>query len=105
MMPDREKVIKGLECCTMLATLEHPYRCKECPYQINGAPCERFAIMKDALALLKEQEPIEPIPADYMIEDNEPGWYSLVFKCGNCKKPLYGQANYCIKCGKAVKWG
>lgn len=60
-MPDREKVIKGLECCTMLATLEHPYRCKECPYQINGAPCERFAIMKDAISLLKDQEDEKPV--------------------------------------------
>ena len=51
-MTDREKVIKGLECCI----IRHPddkARCDECPYE--SACCNRLKI--DALALLKAQEP------------------------------------------------
>ena len=53
-MADREKVIKGLECCTMECTYEHPFRCKGCPYSQDDAPCEALPVMRDALALLKE---------------------------------------------------
>ena len=52
-MPDREKVIKGLECCTTSEEL-----CGMCPYNdpIPRHPnCDQLE--KDALALLKEQEP------------------------------------------------
>ena len=50
-MTDREKVIKGLECCI----IRHPddkARCDECPYE--SACCNR--LKNDALALLKGQE-------------------------------------------------
>ena len=50
-MTDREKVIKGLECCI----IRHPddkARCDECPYE--SACCNRLKY--DALALLKAQE-------------------------------------------------
>jgi hypothetical protein len=51
-MTDREKVIKGLECCI----IRHPddkARWDECPYE--SACCNR--LKNDALALLKAQEP------------------------------------------------
>ena len=50
-MPDREKVIKGLECCGF----DH---CdpKECPYYVEMNNCEGM-LMRDALTLLKAQEP------------------------------------------------
>lgn len=51
-MPDREKVIKGLECCNS------PNRHVDCPY--DGArhynSCT-YRLLSDALALLREQEP------------------------------------------------
>ena len=52
-MPDREKVIKGLECC--IDPLKA--RCPECPYY----PCydedtSSEKLLADALALLKAQE-------------------------------------------------
>ena len=52
-MPDREKVIKALECCTKLDNVE----CKQCPYE-NGCFCRGRSIrlLRDAFALLKEQE-------------------------------------------------
>ena len=52
-MPDREKVIKGLECCTS------EQACKGCPYSQSetGHLCS-FNCLHDALAMLKEQEGI-----------------------------------------------
>ena len=59
-MPDREKVIKGLELCThdiSLSNNEHKDDyCKSCPYHdSNNSYCfNQQNLMKDALALLKE---------------------------------------------------
>ena len=55
-MPDREKVINGLECCMS----EHI--CRGCPYREKGE-CEDGGYyyskaIEDALALLKEQPEI-----------------------------------------------
>lgn len=50
-MPDREKVIKGLECC-IKRDPDDQTRCGECPYE--SACLNRLKI--DALELLKEQE-------------------------------------------------
>ena len=97
-MPDREKVIKGLECCTMMTTLEYPYRCKECPYQINGNPCERFTIMKDALELLKEQEAVEP--HSHLTDDSD-----LYFTCGKCGRVIWSESyKFCPICATRIAW-
>ena len=49
-MADREKVIRGLEVCTT------DFCSEECPYyQCDGLSCHA-PLMRDALALLKEQE-------------------------------------------------
>ena len=49
---DREKVIKGLECCNQVEE-----GCEVCPYynDFNGCMLE---LREDALALLKEQEAV-----------------------------------------------
>ena len=55
-MPDREKVIKVLECHVN----GHPHtRCHKCPYWGTGPHCssECSVLAADALALLKAQEP------------------------------------------------
>ena len=52
-MPDRKKVIKGLECCS-----SSEWRCPlECPYygQNHETACRKL-LEKDALELLKEQK-------------------------------------------------
>lgn len=49
MMPDREKVIKGLECC------QPPYDCHNCPYDWDYCFMKN-QLHKDALDLLKEQD-------------------------------------------------
>lgn len=98
-MIDREKVLKGLYA--------HGYRdCKLCPYwgagENGSSSCPQLA--REALALLKEREPVKPIlEQDSMI-------------CGNCRHEVIwqkiigdnilieDQLNYCPQCGKAVKW-
>ena len=58
-MNKREKVMKGLGCCSQGA--KEPYTptiryCAECPYLKSKIPCTR-ALARDALELLKAQEP------------------------------------------------
>jgi hypothetical protein len=52
-MNKREKVIKGLECCVIHITCSAN---GGCPYKQSGSECLDVAI-KDAIALLKAQEP------------------------------------------------
>ena len=95
-MLDKKKVIKGLEIC-----YSPPSKCEDCPY--HDLPDEQSCndvLCLDALAMLKEQEPIEPI--------NSYG----TFRCGNCGNIIgyndsYArgyQNNYCSDCGRKVKW-
>lgn len=53
-MPDRDKVIKGLKCCS-----NHTpgFGCSECPYECDDFDQCIEAVTYDALELLKEQEP------------------------------------------------
>lgn len=102
-MTDREKVIRGLECC-----VAYDYKCNDCPYQDDGGAgdgCYSDELKTDALALLKSQEPhkkgywIYPLTIDCSCSE-----------CGNQPEhepggsiPLY---DYCPYCGAemAVKW-
>ena len=63
-MPDREKVIKGLECCTTMPDI-YPH-CEECPYAGAEGTCANMnGLHRDALALLKAQEPRLVTEADF----------------------------------------
>ena len=55
-MPDREKVIKGLECCS--AVPEHD--CENCPYdqETGDYICGSREMKREAIELLKEQEAV-----------------------------------------------
>lgn len=106
MMPDREKVIKALETCANREPGE--YTCNKCPYEarVDDDGCE-VNLALDALALLKEQEPVEPY-ADFCGHD--------VWRCGNCGAAIFYFHNdasdedekefskFCTHCGKPVKW-
>ena len=107
----REKVIKGLELClTPPNSREDGVEVchEECPYftAYNMGDCVR-SLAKDALALLKEQEPVEP-------QEKREGDYKNLY-CGACGRGIVGYvghltgkrlnvSDYCNKCGKAVKW-
>lgn len=100
-MSNREKVIKGLECCIA-------GNCDECEYEKDGCldnlTTFKSKLKRDVLALLKAQEPVKPVV------DID------TWKCGNCGHTLehqellgdnvlfHEQYNYCPECGRAVKW-
>ena len=102
-MPDREKVIKAIDIC-----LGHG-KCHDCHYSMTGKGYTaincRECMMRDALALLKEQKAVEPRRDANCVR---------MFRCG-----AYGeyvgfidsdpgdpneQDNYCRNCGRKVKW-
>ena len=106
-MADLGKVLNGLEHCT---SAKYPYPCNECVYRCNidyNDPWScRISVMRDALELLKAQEPVEPIFDELAVTG----------ACGNCGHELAYQKMigdnvlfeeqflYCPNCGKAVKW-
>lgn len=53
-MSDREKVLRGLECC--IRKMEGQRVCDECPYDedFNCLGCS--VVLRQAVALLREQE-------------------------------------------------
>lgn len=83
-MPDREKVLKALEHHKETAV------CNGCPYAgDDDTPQGNCPIYDDALALLREQEPIRR---------------SEMYFCGDCKTAIARTMNYCHKCGRKVNW-
>ena len=107
-MPNKEKVIKGLETC-----IEHE-DCGDCPYASTCYDPIDFAVclMKDVLALLKEQEAREPhyTTLKYLVDGTEVTVHHP--ECPRCiengltlwdAEIKKGQA-FCKRCGQAVKW-
>lgn len=99
-MPDREKVINGLDCCLdVIRSRQFSSGCGFCPY-VDTERC-KVKMVEDAIALLKEQEPIKPqITGHGEFETEGSCWY----ECGDCGTPIDPDDKYCRKCGKAVKW-
>lgn len=92
---DREKVIRGLECCSSM----NGYACAECPYSSECVSGEveyqvgTAHLASDALALLKDQEAVEPKIDAF----GHP-------YCPKCKILVYETWEFCPHCGQAVKW-
>lgn len=95
----REEVIRGLECC-IVDIYDQPCNC---PYDGDGGCIG--GLMRDALALLREQEPVAPVLQS-----------GGNYVCGNCgmytvghQHPLTGVDiktwKYCPACGRKVRWG
>lgn len=65
--------------------------------RLSGFGVEAETI-SDAIAILKEQEPISPKK-----EHSGSGitWWHV---CGNCGVSINPNAKYCHQCGRAVKW-
>lgn len=95
-MPDKEKVIKGLECCLGANDCDVEPE-EDCPYK--GMCLCAMALRLDVLALLKEQEAVEPrIQTDF---DGKGTWWYI---CGSCNNAISPKDKYCRECGKMVKW-
>lgn len=100
-MPDRDKISKGLQCI-----IDGTVRCESCGYAIDkhGHHSCQQECAKDALALLEEQETVEPKQVElYGKED----WYGLVCVCPDCKAVWMGsesETHFCPNCGRTVKW-
>ena len=99
-MRDREEVINGLEHCSIGACAG-----KECPYYhdvmkdaTTGCDCTT-ELVRDAIALLKEQEAVEPI-----LKRQGRNKYYNYYVCRCCNEELFYQQNYCSECGRPVKW-
>lgn len=96
-MTDREKVIKGLECCIANGH-------NNCPYKSTDKGIDKVTscttyLMKDAIAMLKEQEPVKPVlkrkASNAMYND---------YVCPICNQEIVYEQKYCCECGRAVKW-
>ena len=88
-MTSREEVISDLNVAKLML-------CN--PQVLTPEMCVKIGqAISSAIVLLKEQEPVEPIP---------PTDESDLWKCGNCNCQLFRctHQKYCEMCGKAVKW-
>ena len=99
-MADREKVIRGLveisdHMQQVAEKSEDPRLCGMFEYWHEMA--------EDALALIREQEPVEPKWIAYKDDLTEQDF--KVPTCGICGTYIgYGDTLYCPRCGRAVKW-
>ena len=96
-MTDRNKVIKGLECCVNYSTeVDWTDYCsaRGCPYADREATCITD-LQRDALALLLEREAVKPR------EQEETRTWIV---CGNCSQHLISKWLWCPYCGRQVKW-
>jgi hypothetical protein len=85
-MPDRENVIKGLNDIGVFIA-----------GRIGIERARNFLrTIDDAVAMLKEQDAVEPI----RISTN----YEQHWKCGKCKAVISVQDKYCHECGKRIEW-
>lgn len=97
---DREKVIKGLDIC--LKNIESQDCPSNCPYFSDCSKYENRVVfqplMRDALALLKEQETVEPKTGHWIR-----GKYDDIFMCSSCEKYSMDDYPYCHWCGAKMK--
>ena len=87
---EREKVIKELEEC-----IEH-IRINEFEKISCWGNCQ--IAMMEALGLLKEKEPVEPISRFNKLLNKTFYW------CGKCEAHIEENQSYCSCCGQKVKW-
>ena len=95
-MPDREKVLGGLEFIKAMITFDPSTGEDIDPETLNDANKTSYDACVGAIALLKEQEAAKP-------EVGNICGYS-VYICGKCKSDLITRVKFCPWCGQAVKW-
>lgn len=93
-MIDREKIIRGLHCCSRT----DDDNCCNCPYDAMDSDCSALMSM-DVLELLKEQEAVEPV----LMREGRNEYYND-YVCPECDNELVFGQNFCSECGRQVKW-
>lgn len=91
---DKEKVLQALEHCDLCSDMPN---CPGCAY-LREPDCMEH-LKRDIIALLKAQEPVEPI---LDIRHGKSMW-----RCGSCStalQPNQIHTKFCFNCGRAVKW-
>ena len=102
-MVDRAEVISQLERCTLQTDLPirtHRDACAICHYKRDDR-CNFTSLMADALALLKEQEPVVPkkwVPKGQAMA-RVMGYY-----CPVCNTNVTHGDRFCHWCGRGLKW-
>lgn len=84
---DREKVIKEAEQTLSFVLPDD---------KDTSGIMVRVGWIRDILALLKEQEPVEPTRVNTNYEQH--------WNCGNCNAVISGWDKFCHECGQKVKW-
>ena len=111
-MTDREKIIHAFETCT-----RDDFPCKECGYYIEGKDYDCIdTMMKDALDLLREQEPL--MHAAWLFGETITAYdecgvktWAVKYKCSKCGfvqiaiEAHMGQYSYCPSCGAMMDKG
>lgn len=93
-MSNRERVIYDIERCICHV----PDACQDCSKYVGAyTPNCMEQLLADALELLKEQEPVEPVNVRW--EMNIRGG-----TCPRCLNWVQRSYNYCPFCGRKVKW-
>ena len=92
-MPDKEKFMYAAICFGNDAR----HDCRECDYYIRTncvEYCDERRIVRDALELLKEPEPVQVV------------WKFGFPHCPECGQmlPEGDRVKYCLHCGKPVIW-
>ncbi len=99
-MPDMEAITKGLERFAECMLDNNAYCSSDCALFANGVSCVYIVspLIKGAVALLKEQEPVEPKIAGAEYSDT---WH---YACGACDGAIDPKDAYCRHWGREVKW-
>ena len=91
-MPDKKKVMQGLECC-----IDPHVPCHDCPYDNHGH-CDPDDLRRDALILLREQE-ARVMTLEEVIASEE--WMWVEYRSG------YGgwqRQNYSCRINGSILW-
>lgn len=102
-MADREKIIKGLECCRIQQN-EVPPICEACPYadEARGTCEDMSGLLNDAYEMLKAQEPRVMTLEDLAGAQKTPVWRETK----RAHKDLYNGwvLAYDIQRGQGITW-
>lgn len=102
-MTKAETLQKYLPCHATYGDFE---LCVECPYNPNPGKIWEFGcvhgqdkMIDDAIALLKERDPVEPI----LKREGRNKFYND-YECPVCGNDICYEQNYCSECGRGMKW-